>query len=279
MLGAHVSAAGGVDLAPARGHEIGCRAIQIFSRNQNRWNSPEISQERAEAFRTAIKENGIEFANTHDSYLINLCAPDPEKRKMSLIAFKDELWRAHQLGISHVVMHPGSHLKEGEEWGIREIAGSINQVLSELEFDDVNIALENTAGQGTNLGFRFEHLRDIIAQVKTPERMTVCFDTCHAFAAGYELRTTEGWESTWADFDRIVGLKRLALFHVNDSKKPLGSRVDRHHNLGDGEIGLKCFEMLMQDSRFEGVPKILETPNGDEKWADEIRLLASMRNN
>ena len=277
MLGAHVSAAGGVDLAPARGHDIGCQAIQLFSRNQNRWHSPVISPERASAFRSAVKENGILFANTHDSYLINLCAPDPEKRKLSLAAFKDELLRAHQLGISHVVMHPGSHLKEGEEWGISEIAGSINQVLAELDFDDVNVALENTAGQGTNLGFRFEHLRDIIAQTESPERMNVCFDTCHAFAAGYELRTAEGWENAWADFERTIGIDRLALFHVNDSKKPFGSRVDRHANLGEGEIGLECFKMLMQDSRFAGVPKILETPNGDEKWTDEIRLLAQFR--
>ena len=173
-------------------------------------------------------------------------------------------------------MHPGSHLKEGEDWGIGEIAGSINQVLAELDFDDVNIALENTAGQGTNIGFKFEHLRDIIAQTEQQERMAVCFDTCHAFAAGYELRTAEGWATTWEEFDHVIGLDRLALFHVNDSKKPLGSRVDRHANLGEGEIGLECFSMLMQDERFSGIPKILETPNGDEKWAAEIKLLKSM---
>ncbi|MBC8478454.1 MAG: deoxyribonuclease IV [Candidatus Delongbacteria bacterium] len=279
MLGAHVSAAGGVDLAPERGHAIGCRAIQIFSRNQNRWDSPPISPETATAFRSNLKKYHISFAVTHDSYLINLCAPDQEKRRRSLAAFRDELMRAHQLGIGHVVMHPGSHLQEGETWGIREIGASINQLLGELDFDDVKIALEITAGQGTNLGYRFEHLRDMIALVKSPERMGICFDTCHGFAAGYELRTAAGWESTWEEFDRVIGLERLSLFHLNDSKKPFSSRVDRHANIGDGEIGLECFAMLMRDSRFVKTPKILETPDGDEKWADELKLLKRLSDN
>ncbi len=277
MLGAHVSTAGGVDRAPARGREIGCSAIQIFSRNQNRWSSPAIPPETAAAFRELLPQNGIHFACTHDSYLINLCTPDPDNRRKSKAAFADELRRAHQLGIGQVVMHPGSHLKEGEEWGITEIAGSLDEVLAELDFDDVKVALENTAGQGTNLGYRFEHLRDIIAQVKQPERFSICFDTCHAFAAGYEINDAAGWETTWTEFDTRIGLERLALFHVNDSKKILGSRVDRHANLGEGELGLEAFRLLMSDPRFATTPKILETPNGDEKWAGEIKLLAGLR--
>ena len=279
MVGAHVSIAGGVQNAPLNATNIGCNAIQIFSKNQTRWQSPPIPEESLEAWRENREQHKIEFVVIHDSYLINLSAPDSEKREKSIAAFLDEMDRAHQLEIPWLLTQPGSHMKEGEEWGIHENADSINRILDECLWDDVNIVLETTAGQGTNLGYRFEHLRDIIAGVKQQDRMRVCVDTCHIFAAGYELRTRDGYEKTFEQFDRNIGLDRLVNFHVNDSKKPLGSRRDRHDHIGDGEMGLEPFRMLMNDPRFKGIPKILETPGGDDGYRRNLETLRSLRMN
>lgn len=277
MVGAHVSTAGGVQNAPKNADHIGCNVIQIFSKNQTRWQSPPISDKSLEGWKKNREKFNIEFVVIHDSYLINLSAPDPEKREKSVAAFMDEMERAHQLEIPWLLTHPGSHLNEGEEWGIRENAASINRILAEFPHDDVNIVLETTAGQGTNLGYKFEHLRDIIAQVEQPERLAVCIDTCHIFAAGYELRTEDGYQQTFMDFDRIIGLDRLVNFHINDSRKPLGSRRDRHDHIGEGEIGLEAFRMLMNDPRFTRIPKILETPGGEDDYPRNLETLRSLR--
>ncbi len=278
-IGAHVSAAGGVENVPERAHEIGATGFALFTKNQKQWAAKPLTDESIELFKK--KCNDLNFSMDaiipHDSYLINLGHPEKDKLKKSQDAFLDELQRCEQLGIRLLNFHPGSHLKKiSEKECLKIIAESINEALSNTKF--VKAVIENTAGQGSNMGYRFEHLAEIIDQVEQKERVGVCIDTAHAFAAGYDISTDEGFDETFEQFEQIVGFDKLLAMHLNDSKKELGSKVDRHESLGDGLIGITPFKRIMGDDRFNGIPVILETPN-TERWATEIEMLRSFQQN
>ncbi len=275
-IGAHVSAESGVSQAPVNAHLIGAKAFALFTRNPSRWKSKEIPAKEAEAFKVNCEKYGFkpEQILPHDSYLINLGSPDHEKLVKSREAFLDELHRCEQLGLTMLNFHPGSHLKLIEPDACLDIiADSLNIALAETK--GVTAVIENTAGQGSNLGFSFEQIAHIIDRVEDKSRVGVCIDTCHAYAAGYDLATQEGYEKTWADFDRIIGFKYLRGMHLNDTKKGLASRVDRHESLGMGVLGIDAFRYLMTDPRMDGIPLILETPNV-ELWEQEIKQLYLM---
>ncbi|GEA60292.1 deoxyribonuclease IV [Vibrio comitans] len=273
FIGAHVSAAGGVENAPLRAKEIGANAFALFTKNQRQWVAKPLTQKSIDSFKKNCTALGFtsEQILPHDSYLINLGAPEEEKLEKSRAAFIDEMERCEQLGLTLLNFHPGSHLKKiSETECLARIAESIN--LAHKAVPNVIAVIENTAGQGTNLGWRFEHLAEIIEQVEDKSRVGVCIDTCHTFVAGYDLRTFEACEATFAEFDRVVGMHYLRAMHINDSKIALGGKVDRHHSLGAGEIGWDCFKYICQDSRFDGIPLILETIE-PEIWKDEIQSL------
>ena len=275
FVGAHVSTQGGVFNAPLNAKEIGATAFAMFTKNQRQWVAPPFSDETIELFRKNLKECGYapEHVLPHDSYLINLGNPDTEKRAKSLDAMIDELTRCRQLGLTLLNIHPGSHLRTiSEEQCLALIAGSINTALEKTE--GVTVVLENTAGQGSNLGYRFEHLASIIDQIDDKSRIGVCIDTCHAFSAGYDLRTNETCKKTFQHFEDAVGFKYLRGMHLNDSKTPFDSRKDRHHSLGQGSISLTPFKFIMQDKRFDNIPLILETVDSSI-WPKEIKLLNS----
>jgi deoxyribonuclease-4 len=274
-VGAHVSASGGVENAPINAAEIGANAFALFTKNQRQWVAKPLTPESIDAFKANCAEHGFqpEQILPHDSYLINLGHPEADKLEKSRAAFLDEMQRCEQLGLKLLNFHPGSHLKQiSESECLSTIAESINMALGKT--DGVTAVIENTAGQGSNLGFRFEHLAEIIDQVDVKERVGVCIDTCHSFVAGYDLSTTESCEVVFAEFDKIVGFSYLKGMHLNGSKKELGSRVDRHHSLEQGFLGLDVFKFIMNDDRFDGIPMILETID-DTIWADEIKLLRS----
>lgn len=276
FIGAHVSAAGGVENAPLRAKEIGATGFALFTKNQRQWNAKPLSEENISGFKKACEKNGYSMNAVipHDSYLINLGHPDSDQLQKSRDAFLDELQRCEQLGIQMLNFHPGSHLKKiSEKECLARISESINGALDQTGF--VKAVIENTAGQGTNMGFRFEHLAQIIDGVELKDRVGVCIDTAHTFAGGYDISTVQGFEDTFREFDRIVGFDKLMAMHLNDSKKELGTRVDRHDSLGDGFIGWTPFQRIMQDDRFDGIPMILETPK-PERWAGEIRKLKLM---
>ena len=275
-IGAHVSTASGVAEAPLRAHEIGATAFALFTRNPSRWKSSPIKPEQAELFKERCSEFGYapDVILPHDSYLINLGAPESEKLEKSREAFLDELQRCELLGLTKLNFHPGSHLNLIEpEKCLDLIADSINWTLDKTS--GVKAVIENTAGQGSNLGFELEQIARIIDGVEDKSRVGVCIDTCHTFAAGYDLATADGYEAFWNDFDRIIGLKYLSGMHINDSKKGLGSHVDRHELIGLGTLGNSFFERLMADSRVDNIPLILETPD-ESAWADEIARLKAM---
>ena len=272
-VGAHVSAAGGVDRAPGNASAIGARAFALFTRNQRQWQAKPLSVEEVAAFRTNCREAGYSPAQilAHDSYLINLGHPEKEALAKSRGAFVAEMRRCAALGLALLNFHPGSHLRiSSEDDCLDRIAESIDIALAET--DEVTAVIENTAGQGSNLGFRFEQIARIIEKVRDKNRVGVCLDTAHAFAAGYDLRTPEAFATTLTEFDRIVGFCYLRGVHLNDSKAELGSRVDRHASIGKGRIGLETFGLIMNDPRFDEIPLILETPDSD-LWAEEIALL------
>lgn len=272
-FGAHVSAAGGVENAPANANKIGARAFALFTKNQRQWAAPPLTTQTIEAFRHAMREFGFESWQVlpHDSYLINLGHPEAEPLEKSRVAFVDEMSRCQQLGLDRLNFHPGSHLKAiSEDECLQRVAESINIALDATQ--GVIAVIENTAGQGSNVGYRFEHLRDIIAGVKDKSRVGVCIDTCHAYSAGYDLSTAEACRATFEEFDRIVGFQYLKGMHLNDDMKAMGSRVDRHESLGKGTLGLPVFEFVAADPRFDNMPLILETPN-EEIWNDEITML------
>ncbi|MDE6268804.1 MAG: deoxyribonuclease IV [Muribaculaceae bacterium] len=276
FIGAHVSTEGGVSHSPLAAEAIGARAFALFTRNPSRWKSKEISPAEATAFRDNCSRLGFDpsVILPHDSYLINLGAPDPEKLQMSREAFADELARCAQLGLTMLNFHPGSHLKLMDpDKCLDLIAESINLALDATP--GVKAVIENTAGQGSNLGFTWEQIARIIAGVNDKSRVGVCVDTCHTLAAGYDLTTPEAYEATWADFDRVIGFKYLSGMHINDSKKGVASHVDRHAPLGQGEIGTEFFRLLMNDPRIDGIPMILETPE-PSRWAEEIAWLYSL---
>ncbi len=275
-IGAHVSAAGGVENAPENAMEIGATGFALFTKNQKQWNAKPLTDDNIREFKKRCDEYGFSPNSIipHDSYLINLGHPEKVKLQKSRDAFLDELRRCEQLGIGLLNFHPGSHLNQiSETECLKIIADSINWSLQKTH--SVKAVIENTAGQGTNMGYRFEHLAEIIGQVEQIDRVGVCIDTAHTFAAGYDISTEDGFTETFEMFDNIVGFDKLFAMHVNDSKKELGSRVDRHESLGDGFIGWKPFELIMKDVRFDGIPLILETPNPD-RWPEEIRKLKNL---
>ena len=272
LLGAHISIAGGVDKAIERGASLSCTAIQVFTKNSNQWKGRPLRPEEIETFLALRKKSKISAIIAHDSYLINLATSHPDLREKSINALISEMERCKALEIPSIVIHPGAHIEAGEETGIRHIADSLNTVLQRTEGWGVAIALETTAGQGTSIGYRFEHLRQIKNGVWKNDRIKTCLDTCHLFAAGYDISTPEGYHKVISDFDRTVGLDSVACLHVNDSKKGLGSRVDRHEQIGKGHIGISAFQLLMNDKRFKDVPRIIETPKGKEMEEDRVNL-------
>ena len=275
-IGAHVSAQGGVENAPANAHSIGAKAFALFTKNQRQWLAPALSAKSIEAFRAACEQYGFSpaYILPHDSYLINLGHPEAEGLEKSRNSFIGEMQRCQALGLTMLNFHPGSHLKAIDiDTCLTRIADSINIALERTQ--GVTAVIENTAGQGSNVGYDFAHLAAIIDRVEDKSRVGVCIDTCHAFAAGYDLATDHGYHDTWQEFDRIVGFQYLRGMHLNDTKKGLASRVDRHETLGQGILGARCFELLMQDSRFDNIPLILETPNED-LWPQEIEWLYSL---
>ena len=263
-----MSIAGGVHTAFERGASIGCTTMQVFVKNNNRWFGKQLTDEDITKYKTEAAKTTIAPVVAHAAYLINLCAINDDTLKKSRNAFVDELKRCEAFGIKALIFHPGSHVGAGEEEGIKRIAESINSAHEKTEDFRVLSALECTAGQGSAIGYRFEHLREIIDLVDEKERMAVCLDTCHLFAAGYNISTEDGWNETIKQFDEIVGLNRLVAIHTNDSKKELGSRVDRHDHIGKGIIGLTGFRMLMNDERLAHVPKILETEKSEDLHED-----------
>jgi len=272
LLGAHQSIAGGVENALARGQETGCDTIQIFVKNPSRWVSKPLEQKNITAFREAVDETGIWPVFAHSLYLVNLATSDEALWNKSLDALTDDLERCESLGLPGLVLHPGSHRGAGEEVGIARIVAALNEEHSRLPGCPVQVWLETTAGQGDHLGYTFGQLRALIEAVREPDRLGICFDTAHAFASGYELRTREGYEATWTEFDSVLGLDRLKAIHLNDSKKELGSRVDRHEHIGQGFLGLEPFRFLLNDARFRGIPMILETDKGPDLAEDKENL-------
>ncbi|MEX1302460.1 MAG: deoxyribonuclease IV [Desulfotignum sp.] len=272
-IGAHVSISGGVENAPANAEKIGATAFAMFTRNQRRWSSPPLTDVNITGFREQCRKYGFDSTAIlpHDSYLINLGHPDPGALEKSRNAFFEEMGRCEQLGLKYLNFHPGSHLnKLTPEQCLDRIARSIDLALERTS--GVTAVIENTAGQGTNLGYRFEHLARIIGQVTDKSRVGVCLDTCHLHGAGYDIRNHKAFEHTLEAFDRIVGVGFLKAMHLNDSKKDLNSRVDRHESIGKGELGITPFELIMNDPRFDNIPLVLETPD-DSLWETEIRLL------
>ena len=275
-VGAHVSASGGVYNAPINAKKIGARAFALFTKNQRQWVAKPLDEKTISKFKEELEKSEIlpKYVLPHDSYLINLGHPDPQKREKSLNAFIDEVQRCEQLGLQLLNFHPGSHLKLiSEEECLELISESMNETLRKTK--GVKLVIENTAGQGSNLGYKLEHLAYLVENSIDKERVGVCIDTCHIFTAGYDLRTKEAYEETMKKFDTIIGFEYLAGMHLNDSKPDLGSRVDRHDSIGKGKLGIDAFRFIMNDSRIDDIPMILETID-ESIWVQEIKLLYSL---
>lgn len=275
-VGAHVSIAGGVENAPVNAHKIGAKAFALFTKNQRQWSAAPLTPESIELFKQRCEEYGYAAKHIlpHDSYLINLGNPEKEALEKSRAAFLDEMRRCEQLGLDRLNFHPGSSLKKvSDEECLRTIAESVNLTLDQTQ--GVCAVIENTAGQGSNLGYSFEQIAYIIDRVEDKSRVGVCIDTCHAFAAGYDLKSESGFQETFEYFEDVIGFKYLKGMHLNDSKKGVGSHVDRHDDLGKGELGITPFRMLMHDPRFDDLPLVLETPDED-RWAEEISMLYTL---
>ena len=278
LLGAHTSTSGGVSKAVERAEKLGFTAMQIFTKNNNRWLAKPLDEKEICKFKLSLEHSNIKIVVAHDSYLINLCATNLVLLEKSRVAFIDELTRCEELGVPYLNFHPGSHTGRGEDEGLKVIAESINIAHDKTIDFNVSSMLEITAGQGTALGYKFEHIAKIIELVEHKERMSVCIDTAHLFAAGYDFRTRETYYKTMQDFDRIIGLNKLKCFHMNDSKKELGSRVDRHEHIGNGFIGIEGFKHIMNDEKLLSIPKILETPKGKDQLEDieNLEVLKSL---
>lgn len=268
LLGAHMSIAGGFHNAVAASKKYNCTTVQIFTKNPNSWDAKPIAPADAAQFKRAVADADLQYPTAHDSYLINLAAPDDKIFEKSIKAFVAEIQRAEQLGLSYLVSHPGAHNDSGEDAGLTRLITGLDTVRQQVPDVNVKVLLETTAGQGSCLGARFEHLSRVLTGVQDRSWLGVCLDTCHIFAAGYPISSAEDYGNTFSEFDRIVGLENLKLFHVNDSVPGLGSRVDRHANLGEGQIGLEFFERIVNDPRFSELPMILETPKEDEKGGE-----------
>ncbi|MDQ2798177.1 MAG: deoxyribonuclease IV [Armatimonadota bacterium] len=277
LLGAHMPTGKGHADAILDGHAIGCQAVQIFTASPRQWRAPSIKDETKEAFAQALRESGITKTVAHDSYLINLAAPpDSEVLTKSRAAFRSEIERAEALGVDFLVSHPGAHGGAGEDVGIARLIESLDIIHAETDGAKVRVAVETTAGQGTYLGGTFEQIARILNGVKDPERLVVCLDTCHVFAAGYDIRTPEAYEETMQKFDAVIGLRHLQVIHANDSMKPLGSHADRHAHIGEGEIGLEAFRLLVNDPRMAGLPIIVETPDSETMHEVNVRRLREL---
>ena len=274
-IGAHVSISGGVEKAPLNASLLGASTFAMFTKNQRQWTAPPYREESVEAFKNNCAAHGFSGSRilAHDSYLINLGQPDPEKRKKAVASFVNELERCYQLGIGLLNFHPGSSLKQvSDSEDIALIASSVREALAQVP--DVVAVFENTAGQGSNMGWNFDQLAAMIESVGCPERCGICLDTCHAFAAGYDISSPEGYENFWEEFEKKIGLQFLKGMHLNDAKGVCGGRLDRHDSIGKGNIGIDTFKRLLQDKRCEEIPLILETPD-ESIWAEEIALLKS----
>ena len=276
-LGAHMSVAGGFEKAIERGLKVGCQTVQIFTKSNNQWAAAAITTEQAERFKTTAQNSGIHPIFAHDAYLINVGSPDSQMGQRSRAALKTELERATELGLSFLVMHPGSHMGAGEDEGVKRIGESVSWALEKTADSSVKILYEIAAGQGTAIGHRFEHLAALLRFTRPAQRVGVCLDTCHLFAAGYDIRNPTVYAKTMADFDRIVGLKQVQAIHLNDSKKELGARVDRHEHIGQGYIGLEGFRCLLNDPRLKGIPMVLETPKDEKTMAEDVSNLKTLR--
>jgi deoxyribonuclease-4 len=268
LFGAHMSIAGGYHTALLTSRDHKCDTVQIFTKAPNQWAGKPITADEAKLFRKTMRETKLKLPIAHDSYLINLASPDAAHYRKSIEAFVDEMQRAELLGVRYLVTHPGAHMGAGEEDGLRLVAAAIDEIHRRCAGFRVNILLETTAGQGSSLGHRFEHLREIIAQVAEPGRLGVCLDTCHVFAAGYSLASNQEYRATFREFDKLIGISRLKAFHLNDSLKPAGSRVDRHAHIGCGHLGLEPFDLLVNDPRFRNRPMVLETAKESEESDD-----------
>lgn len=272
ILGAHISISGGVNLAPERAFSLGCEALQIFTKNQRQWFSKELDEDTIKTFKENIKQFKIKKVVVHDSYLINLAARDADLLEKSRNAFLDEAKRTYILGIPYLIFHPGTN--PDPEEGIKLIAEGINKTLDSVP--EITLLLETTAGQGNAIGRTFEELRKIIDLAEKRERVGICFDTAHAFESGYDISNEDGYYKTFELLDSIIGLDKIKCFHLNDSKTPLGSNVDRHEHIGKGMIGLKGFELLVNDERFAKHPMILETPGAEEFYAENLKVLKGL---
>jgi deoxyribonuclease-4 len=273
-LGAHISISGGVEKAVGRGQEVGCEAMQIFTKNSNQWQAKPLSPAEIKSFRDGCATAGIAPVIAHSAYLINLAAPDEALYEKSIQAFLDELQRCELLGIPYLVVHPGAHMGTGEDQGLTRVATAINHIHRATSNLQAVMALEVTAGQGSSLAYKFEHFAAILAQVDAPERLGFCLDTCHLLAAGYDFRTRQGYDQMMDAWDDLVGIERIRVIHLNDSKKDLGSRVDRHEHIGQGYIGTTGFEFLLNDHRLSELPMVLETPKDDHA---DVRNLQTLR--
>jgi deoxyribonuclease-4 len=274
LFGCHMSIAGGCHNALLLAQEHGCSTVQLFTKNSNQWNAKDLTAEEIRLFKKTLRRAKLRYPTAHDSYLINLASADDGLYRRSVEAFAVELRRAEQLGLSYLVMHPGSPVDAGEEFGLGRIAAALDEVHRRCPGFRVQVLLETTAGQGSSLGHRFEHLAEIFKRMAEPERLGVCLDTCHVFAAGYALAPEAEYRATMRAFDKVIGLKRLRAFHLNDSLKPFGSRVDRHAHIGRGHLGLEPFRLLVNDRRFRNRPMLLETPKeeGDNDDMDRVNL-------
>lgn len=276
ILGAHVSTAGGLYKSPGNGLGLGCQSIQIFTRNQRQWKAKPLTDSEVEQFHQELNRSGIQSTAAHASYLLNLGSPEPSGLARSRETFHQELERCRRLGLDFLIVHPGAHLGSGESAGLRTVAVSLNQAFQQNRDVCTRVLLETTAGQGSNLGCRFEHLAEILSMVEESERVGVCVDTCHIFAAGYDLRDGASYHRTIGQLDQVLGLGRVQAFHLNDSKRELGSRVDRHEHIGEGWIGTEGFRLLVNDRRFVRTPMILETPGGETHYEKNLRKLRKL---
>jgi deoxyribonuclease-4 len=276
LLGAHVSVKDGVDLSPERARILGCDSMQIFTRNQMQWKARVIGEDEAKRYEQNVRKQRIQSVMAHDSYLINLSAIDRKILEMSKEAFIDEMRRARMLDIDFLVFHPGSHLGAGETKGMKRISDNVRSALLKIGEGKPRVLFETTAGQGSNLGYSFDQMSTMLGEVGLDDRTGVCFDTCHSYAAGYDIVTEDGYEKTFQQFDEDIGLNRLFAFHLNDSKGAQGSRLDRHDNIGKGRLGKAAFAHLVNDRRFARHPMVLETPGGDEGYIEDLKTLRSL---
>ena len=277
LIGAHMSVAGGLYTAFERADRVGCTALQIFTKNSNQWADPELTEEDVKKYREAGNKSKVRTVLSHDSYLINLCAATTDLLNKSRKAFVNEIRRCAAFGVKYIVFHPGAHTTLERDYAVRLVGESINYCHEITSDTDVVSLIETTAGQGTTVGSSFEEIAEMMSIIKNTERAGVCIDTCHIFAAGYDIRTEKGYEDTMLRFDELVGLSKLKAIHVNDAKKPLNSRVDRHEHVGKGEIGKEAFGFIMKDERLASVPKVLETPKGDDGYSMDLENLAILR--